>query len=163
MSNEHEGFVKPTAEHEWLMTHLGRWIVDCSFYMDPSQPPMKVEGAELVEAHGQFFTVSTFTAQMMGMPFSGRATMGFDPVTKKFQSTWIDTFSPFLFHFTGTMDAAKKKLTMTGKAPAPQTQQMADWRTTEEHVDANTRKFEMFVTVPGQPEFKLFTHMYRRA
>lgn len=163
MSNEHEGFAQPTAEHEWLMTHVGRWTVDCSFYMDPSQPPMQVEGTEAVEQHGPFFIVSRFDAQMMGMPFAGLATMGFDPVTKKFQSTWIDTFSPFLFYFTGNLDATRKLLTMKGQAPEPHSKQMADWRTTEQHVDADTRKFEMFLTVPGQAEMKLFTHVYRRA
>lgn len=156
-------FAKPTAEHEWLMTHLGRWIVDCEFFMAPDQPPMKVEATDTVEAHGQFFTIAKFEANMMGMPFSGICTLGFDPVTAQFQSTWVDTMNPFLYQFTGKLDAKKKVLTMNGKAPDPNSKKLTTWRTTEEHVDANSRKFEMFMTVPDGPEIKLFTHLYRRA
>jgi len=163
MTNDTPPFAKPTAEHEWLMTNLGRWIVDCSFYMEPGKPPMKLEGTDTVEAHGQFFTVAKFAADMMGMPFSGIATMGYSPETKQFQSTWCDTMSPYLFSFTGTFDAGKKVLTMRGKGPDPATRKLTDWRSTEEHVDANTRRFEMFVTMAGAGEVKLFTHMYRRA
>ncbi|MEZ5966866.1 MAG: DUF1579 domain-containing protein [Planctomycetota bacterium] len=162
MTKETPEFAKPTAEHEWIMSHLGRWIVDCSFYMDPAQPPMKVEATDTVEAHGQFFTIAKFQANMMGTPFAGVATLGYDPTTKQFQSTWIDTMSPFLFFFTGALDASKKVLTMKGRAPDPMTKQLTDWRTVEEHLDANSRKFEMFVSMGGH-EVKLFTQIYRRA
>ena len=39
---------------------------------------------------------------------------------------------------------------------------MTDWLTREKHVDANTRKFEMFVTMPGGPEVQLLSYVYRR-
>lgn len=162
MTNDTPQGVQPTAEHDWIMSHLGRWIVDCSFYMDPSQPPMKVEATDTVEAHGRFFTIARFECSMMGMPFAGIATLGYDPTLKQFQSTWVDTMSPHMFFFTGTLDAGKKVLTMKARGPDPMTRQPTDWRTVEEHVDANTRKFEMFVNMGGR-DVKLFTHVYRRA
>ena len=41
---------------------------------------MKVQATDTVEAHGRFFTVSRFQADMMGMPFEGISTVGYDPV-----------------------------------------------------------------------------------
>jgi hypothetical protein len=40
---------QPTDEHRRLEEHCGVWDVDCTFYMDPSQPPMKMQGKETFE------------------------------------------------------------------------------------------------------------------
>lgn len=157
------GFAKPTDEHTWIMTNVGKWNVDCKFFMDPSQPPMEVKATDTCEAFGQFFTLSRFEADMFGMPFRGISTQGFDSVGKQFVSTWADTMNPHLYHFTGRLDVAKKVLDMRAKAPAPMSGTLTDWRTREEHVDAKTRKFEMFVTMPGGPEVQLLSYVYRRA
>lgn len=154
---------QPVPQHEWLMGHVGTWNVHCKFYMDPSQPPMEVRAKDTCVAHGRFFTVGRFEADMFGTPFSGIATVGYDPAQEVFVSTWIDTMSPHLFHFTGQLDAAGKVLEMTGRAPEPQSGQMTDWRTTEAHLDDGSRVMEMFMTVPGGPEIKLFTHHYVKA
>ena len=37
---------------------------------------------------------------MMGAPFVGRATLGYEPHTGKYVSTWIDSMSPVLFMLT---------------------------------------------------------------
>lgn len=156
-------FPKPTPQHEWLMTRVGRWNVDCKFYMGPSQPPMEMKGTDVCEAHGPFFTIGRFEGDMFGMPFSGVTTMGYDPVAEQFVSTWIDTMNPWLYHFTGKLDAAGKVLEMKARAPEPHSRQLADWRTTEEQQADGSRVFEMFMTVPGGPEMKLFTHHYVKA
>ena len=62
----------PTDEHRLLLEHVGTWKVACTYYMDPSQPPMEVEAKETVEAVGGFWTVSKFESEFMGMPFVGR-------------------------------------------------------------------------------------------
>ena len=32
---------QPTREHGMLKEHAGTWKVACTFFMDPSQPPME--------------------------------------------------------------------------------------------------------------------------
>lgn len=162
-SNPEAGFAKPSAEHAWLMSHVGTWKVHCEFYMDPSQPPMVVEATDTCEAHGPFFTVSRFEAEMFGMPFVGLAQMGYDPVREEYVSTWIDNVNPFMYQFAGRMDAAGEVLELRGRAPDPHSRTVTDWRTTERHLDDGSRVFEMFMTIPGGPEVQLFTHRYVRA
>ena len=153
---------QPTEEHKRLEENAGVWKVDCTFYMDPSQPPMKVEAKETVEMFGGFFTVSLFESEMFGMPFKGRATLGYEPATSQYVSTWVDTMTPQLFHFTGNVDDTGT-LVMTGRGLDCHSGSMADYRTTEKTNADGTRTFEMFMTPPGADEIKLFTHVYSRA
>ena len=152
---------QPTKEHKKLEEHAGLWNVACKFYMDPSQPPMEVQGKEKIEMFGSFWTRSVFEANMMGMPFKGSANLGYDPTTKRYVSTWIDTMSPALYHFTGNFEG--KVLKMSGEGIDCQSGKKAKFRTTEEHKSKNERLFEMFMTGPDGKEVKLFTHKYTRA
>lgn len=151
----------PTPEHERLVADCGTWNVRCSYFMAPGEP-MVIEAVEKVEMHGRYFTVSLFEADMFGQPFQGRATIGYDPVREHYVSTWIDTMTPFLFMFTGRMDE-NGILRMAGDGPSPVDGEMVPYRTTIEHLDDGTRKFEMFVAMPGAPEMKMFSYLYSRA
>ena len=152
---------QPTEEHQKLEGHCGVWNVDCTFYMDPTQPPMKVQAKETVDMFGGFWTVSLFEADMFGMPFQGRATLGFDPSSGEYVSTWFDTMSPQLFNFRGKFEG--DTLSMRGEGWDCMVQGPATYRTTEQHHADGTRTFEMFMTPQGGEEMKLFTHVYSRA
>ena len=154
---------QPTAEHELLTTHAGVWDVDCTFYMDPSQPPMQVKARETVEMFGPFWTSSVFECEMFGAPYKGHCTVGYDPQSQRYVSTWIDTMSPTFFHFTGAFDAAGRVLEMSGRAYDCMFKRETDYRTREEHVGRDERIFEMFMRLPDGKEVKMFTHHYRRA
>jgi hypothetical protein len=153
---------QPTAEHERLVEHAGTWNVHCSFYMDPSQPPMEVDGKETVEMFGPFWTTSLFEAEMFGAPYQGRATLGYEPHTGQYVSTWIDTMSPSFFKLTGTFNQDGTVLEMTGEGMDCMSQEMTLYRTTEERIGPDERRFEMFQQTP-QGEMKIFTHHYKRA
>jgi hypothetical protein len=152
---------QPTAEHKLLKEHAGTWKVSCKFYMDPTQPPMEVEAKETVEMVGEFWTLSRHESSMMGMPFVGRATIGYEPHSGKYVSTWIDSCSPALCHFTGTIKG--DTLTMTGDAWSCMTQSVLKHRTTEKRISKNERIFEMFCTMPDGKEVNIMTNHYRRA
>ncbi len=152
---------QPTEEHKRLEELAGVWNVDCTFYMDPSQPPMKVQGKETVEMFGAFWATSVFEAEMFGQPFVGRASMGYEPLSGHYVSTWCDVMSPQLFVFTGNFEGDTLK--MAGAGQDCMTQGPATYRTTEKHGKDGTRTFEMFMTPEGGEEMKLFTHVYSRA
>ena len=153
----------PGPEHQTLKEAVGTWNVDCTFYMDPSQPPMVCEAKETIEMLGEFFTVSLFEADFGGMDFKGRATLGFDPERKKFTGTWIDSMSPHMFPYEGDYDAATKTLEMSGQGYMCQFGGNTPYRMTEKALDGGGREFEMFATPAGMPEIKLFTYVYSRA
>ena len=154
---------QPTAEHLRFTGYAGVWDVACSFYMDPSQPPMEVAGKETIEMFGAFWTQGLFECEMFGQPFRGQATLGYDPIEKEYISTWIDTMSPTHFILKGNFDAEGKVLEMTGRGFDCHSQAMTDYRTSEEHISPDERRFEMFMKLPDGNEVKVFTHHYTRA
>ena len=154
---------QPTQEHTKLQELAGTWNVDCEFYMDPSQPPMKVQGKETVEAFGQFWIQSVFECEMFGAPFRGRSTLGYDPESKQYISTWIDTMSPMFFLLKGKYDASGKVLETRGRGYDCMMHRETDYRTRDETKSKDEHVFEMFMTLPDGSETKMFTHRYRRA
>lgn len=104
---------KPTKEHAWLQTRVGTWdaTVHCPMMGEPSK------ATETNKAFGDFWVVSEFNGNFMGSPFKGMSLSTYDPIKQKYVSSWCDTMTPSLFVMEGTMDAAGKKLTSTGKGP----------------------------------------------
>ncbi len=152
---------QPTAEHKTLEEHAGTWKVACKFYMEPGKPPMETDAKETVEMVGAFWTVSKYESDMMGAPFVGRATMGFEPHTGKFVSTWVDSFSPSMFLFRGSQRG--DTIELTGEGWSMMTNSILKHRTTEKRISKDERLFEMFCTMPDGKEMKMMTNHYRRA
>lgn len=153
---------QPGPEHQRLMDHVGTWDVECLFFTDPSADPVRCAAVETVERFGPFYTLSHFDApDMMGMPFQGRGIRGYSPAARHYDSTWIDTLTPDLFHFTGRYE--DDVLVLHAKAPDPMSQVLTTWRSTERWIDADTRHFEMFMKIPtsGQ-EIQVMSYTSRR-
>jgi hypothetical protein len=154
---------QPTAEHEKLAEHVGVWNVDCTFYMDPSQPPLKSQATDTVEMFGPFWTQGNFRSDFFGVPYQGLATLGYDPGTGRYVSTWIDSMKPQMLYLTGGFDASGAVLEMTGESFDACTKQLTKYRTREEHRGRDERVFEMFMTLPDGNEVRMFTLAYTRA
>jgi len=153
---------QPTAEHKKLLEATGTWNVDCTFYVDPSQPPMKTKGKETVKPFGEFWTTSTFEADLGGMPFQGTCTIGYEPHNKRWVSTWFDVCSPSLFYMTGNFDKSGKTLTMKGHGLNCATGKDSECRTVDKWTSPDDHTVEMFATMPDGKEAKLFTNVYKR-
>jgi len=162
--SEHEcEMPQPTAEHGALMETVGTWNVDCTYYMGPGEE-MKVQATETVEAVGGFWTVSLFQSEMMGAPFTGRCTMGYDVRTGKWVGTWIDSMMPNMYVMEGEYDDEGRTLTMLSEGPAPGgSGDLTQYRSTIEKLDDGNRRFEMFVAMPEVGEVKMFSYIYSRA
>jgi hypothetical protein len=152
---------QPTAEHKLLKDSAGTWKVACKFYMEPGQPPMESTAKETVELVGEFWTLSKFENQMMGMPFTGRCALGYEPHSKQFVSTWIDSMAPVLCVLRGTKKG--DTLTMHGEFWSCMTNSVLKHRTTDKFISKNEHVFEMFCTLPDGTEIKMMTNHYKRA
>ena len=152
---------QPTAEHKTLKDHAGKWNVACKFYMEPGQPPMECSATESVEMVGEFWTLSKYESNFMGMPFVGRATLGFEAHTGKWVSTWVDSMAPVLFHFTGEQKG--DTITMEGEAFSCMTNSVIKHKTVQKNVSKDEHIFEMFAVMPDGNEMKMMTHHYTRA
>lgn len=152
---------QPTTEHRLITDHAGTWKIACKFFMEPGQPPMEVAATETVEKVGEFWTVSKYECDMMGMPFVGRCTLGYEPHANRFVSTWVDSMSSALFYFTGQQKG--DTLAMEGDAWSCMTNSILKHRTTEKHINKNERLFEMFCTMPDGKEIQMMSSHYKRA
>jgi hypothetical protein len=102
---------KPGPEHEVLKQLAGEWDATVESFAAPGQPPMLAKGIETGTMVGGFWLVSDFKSEVMGQPFLGRSTLGYDPAKKKYVSTWIDSMTPSLSVGESDYDAATKTFT----------------------------------------------------
>jgi hypothetical protein len=152
---------KPSAEHQRLTAQAGVW--DARIQMLGEDGKMaESKGASHVKAGpGGLWVIDDFEADMMGAPFAGHGTTGFDPATGKHVGTWIDSWSATVMHLEGSCDASGKVLTMTGMAPGPDGKPVRHTMVTTEK-DDGSRVFEMSVPGPDGKPMVMMTIVYTR-
>ena len=112
---------EPQPEHEWLMQMVGKWEAEVEMFKEPGKPPEKSRGAESVRAIGGFWILAENKGMHMDKPFTGIMTLGYDPPTKRYVGTWVDSMTSHLWAYAGTLDAARKVLTLEAEGPCPMT------------------------------------------
>ncbi len=108
-------FMTPGPMHKWMEKTNGTWQADITQWMDPQAPPTKSK-ATIVQSSllGGRYVTSKYTGTMMGAPFEGISTMGYDNAKKLFVSTWIDNVGTGIVHMTGTYNETTKTLNLSG-------------------------------------------------
>jgi hypothetical protein len=134
---------KPGPEHEVLMKDVGTWDATVEMFAAPGAPASVSKGTETVSMLGGFWQVTRFKSEMMGQPFEGMGTTGFDPAKKKYVGTWVDSMTPGLSTSEGSYDPATQ--TFTGMMEGPDmTGKVTRMRETVEWKDPDTRVFTMY-------------------
>lgn len=123
---------KPVAEHEWLKQFVGEWDIETEIFMEPGKPPVKMKGTESAKMLGGFWVVGENQGEMMGAPFTGIMTFGFDPQKKKYTGTWVDSNTSALWQYLGTVDASGKVLTLETEGFCPMEGQVCQFKDTIE-------------------------------
>lgn len=109
---------KPLAQHAWLQQLVGEWTCKAEASMGDGQEPMRMESTETCRAFGDTWVVAEGAATMNGQPFRSMLTIGYDVDKKVFVGTWIDTIQTHMFVYRGTLDDAKKVLTLETEGPS---------------------------------------------
>ena len=146
-----------------LRQSVGTWTAEIkSFPNGPDAEPVIGVGKETNRMLGDLWLISQFEGEISGVKFEGQGVFGFNPETKKYIGTWVDSMSPFMTTNTGTYDAASKTMTMemTGRDPSGAEQK---GKIVEVHPDENTRQFTMYGVLPGSEEMvKMMEAVYKR-
>ncbi len=152
---------KPGPEHEVLKQDVGTWDATVEM-MEPGKPPAVSKGVETVSLiEGGLWTVTDFKSTMMGAPFHGHGTNGFDPAKKRYVFTWIDSMSTGLALGEATYDPGTK--TMKGWMEGPDlTGKTMKMNETTEWKDPDTRVFTMSVPGPGGKDVPTMRISYKR-
>lgn len=145
----------PSEEHKIVLRDVGDWNITGRMMLP--QGFQEFKGEEKVVAIGKFWTVSHYSADIFG-GLKGSSTMGFDPKSKKFVGTWVDSFQPAVTHMQGTYDKKTKTMTyettgigMDGK-PMP-------GRIVIRYKDANSHTFTMMHKDPTGETDKMVATM----
>jgi hypothetical protein len=155
----------PGEEHAMLMSHVGTWKGTNTMWMAPGAPEMTTESSCVTTAamDGRF-TIMQYKGEMPGMgPFQGMGVMGFDNVSKKFVSAWMDNQGTGMMRGVGTLSADKKTLTTVYTYNCPITKGPVTMREVDTFPDSNTMIMEMYATDPKvKVEYKCMRIVLKR-
>lgn len=154
---------KPARDHEWLKQLVGEWDLQFKMYMQPDQPPAETAGSESVRALGDHWIVAETKTTMMGAPFSGMLSLGYDAQKKHFNGTWIDSMGGHLWVYKGTLNDAGDTLTLETEGPSMQNlNETARYREVITIKGKDHRTFTSNVESEDGTWMKILTVEYRR-
>jgi hypothetical protein len=150
--------------HKMLAKGNGTWAADMTFWRGIDSPAMKMSGTQvtssILEGHYQ---QSKFAGKMMGMPFEGISTVGYDNTTKQYVSTWVDNMGTGIMTMTGSWNDGTKSLTLTCKHKNPGNGLECTEREVYKVVDDNSHVMEMYGPDPKTgKEYKMIEIKYTR-
>jgi hypothetical protein len=156
----------PGPKHEFLAQSIGAWSGKNTMWMTPTADPVKSDCSATFTAvmDGRFIRCEV-NGEMPGMgPFHGFGIYGFDNVSQKFQSTWIDSCGTGMMFGTGELSPDGKTLTWTYSYNCPITKKPTVFREVEHRTGKDTLAVEMFGADPHTgKEFKVMEIAYTRS
>jgi hypothetical protein len=157
-----EAIAKPGEPHRLLGEFAGRWNITTKIWEGPGQPTETKGVSEVTSVLDGRFIQENFKGNFMGMEFVGLGLSGYDNVTKKFQSTWVDNMGTGILMMKGDYDAASKSLTYLGEYTNP-TGALTTMKIVQKVVDRDNHVSEFFDKTPDGKFVKMMEIAYTRA
>ena len=155
VANAWKEYMTPGEAHKMMANEEGNWNCDMTFWMGPDAPPQKETlSCEIKMILDGRYQQSTYTGNMMGMPFEGISTVAYDNATNEYVSTWIDNMGTGMMVLRGTFNGNTRTTTLNGTMVDPVTKTVKEVRELYDIVDENTRKMQMFETPKGGKKYK---------
>lgn len=108
---------------EWLKQFEGEWVVKSA---SPGEESGSAGTSKMSSRTvGSFWIVSEQRGQVGAMRYEAVQTIGYDSTKKQFTGTWVDSMMSHTWHYSGSLDATGKKLTLDTEGP--------DWRDATKH------------------------------
>lgn len=152
----------PGKQHEWLASQAGTYETTSQMWMAPGAPPMESKGTvERKVMLGKRVLTESFKGDMMGQPFEGHGMTGYDNVSGKYWTSWIDSMSTGIMGGTGDCDdkgACTFQVTMNDAM----TKTAKPLRLASRWISPTEEIFEMFETGPDGKEMKTMEITYRK-
>jgi hypothetical protein len=157
------GSPAPHRDHEWLKQLVGEWDVTWKLYMQPDQPPMESAGTDSVRALGDHWIIAETKTTMMGTPYNGILSLGYNALKKQFNGTWIDSFGGQLWVYKGTLNDAGDTMTLETEGPSLQVpDKTARYREVIQMTGKDSRTFTSSMEKEDGTWMKIVTIEYRR-
>lgn len=108
--------------HNLIDTLAGTWQEEMKFYMDGVDTPQTVKmTAVITPVLNGLYQQTLHRGKVNGLPYEGRALLGFNKAKNKFEYTWIDNFSSGMMFLTGDLDSVTNTINLTGTMADPVT------------------------------------------
>jgi hypothetical protein len=140
----------PGKMHERLQQDVGVWSGKNTMWMAPGADPIVTDATSTVTSlyDGKFIRAE-FKGEMPGMgPYDGLMISGYDNITKKFVSTWIDNVSTSMAQGEGELSKDGKTLTWTYTCNCPLQTKPITMRQVETITGPGQKRLEMFGPEP---------------
>ena len=162
MMETYKKLATPGEPHKQLASLAGSWTTKTKSWMEPGKPPMETTGAcEYKMLLDGRYVQQDCTGEMMGQPFTGIGTHGYDNFTKKYMTLWMDSMGTRMFSMEGTGTPDGKTVTLRGNHPDP-FEGVMKHRAVWKFPDANTQIFEMYGAHKQHKEMKMMEIVYTR-
>jgi hypothetical protein len=148
----------PGEQHEHLANSVGQWHGTTTMWMvegaEPMESECKVTVTPMMDGR---YTKCEWKGDMPGMgPYHGFGIYGFDNVSQKFVSIWIDNHSTGIMQGVGKLSPDGKTLSWEFTHNCPITKKPTVMREIETVTGPNTKTLEMFATDPKSgKEYKM--------
>jgi hypothetical protein len=155
----------PGEMHERLAELVGTWQGKATMWMAPDTDPIKSDyTATYATMMDGRYTKCEISGEMPGMGmFNGFGLYGFDNVTQKFQSTWIDNMGTGMMTGVGEIPSHSQALTWNYKYSCPLTGKPTTMREVETRKGDNAFMLEMFAIEPKSGrEYKMMVIDFTR-
>jgi hypothetical protein len=154
---------EPQAEHQWLTQMVGEWAGEFTCNMGPDQPPMKSTSVEMVRSLGGLWTVAEADGTMPdGGTMKSLMTLGYDPTQQRFVGTFVASMMTHMWVYNGTLDAAKKVLTLDTIGPNFSGDGMVKYQDILEIIDADHRTLKSQLIGPDGKWMQFMSGTYTR-
>ncbi len=147
-------YATPGDAQKMLGKSTGDWKADVTITMDPTAPAMKSTATVHNEMiMGGRYLATHFAGNMMGMPYEGMGTIGYDNGEKKYINTWIDNMGTGIMIMEGKMGDDGKSIEFKGKGYEPALGKEVMMRQVMTFHDENHHTMDMYMTA-GDKEMK---------
>jgi hypothetical protein len=106
-----------SPEHGVLKQFVGRWQMTSKGSMGEGQPEMEATATMTATMLGDLWVVCSLEGDVAGTTYQARQTIGYDAERGKYVGTWVDSMTPHLWVYEGTVDETSRILTLEAEGP----------------------------------------------
>lgn len=153
----------PGEHHKHLEQLVGEWEGVTKWWMEPNGPASEsaTTCSSRMVMDGRYLS-SHYTGVVMGMPFQGVGTWGYNNTTGKYESTWIDNMGTMTMYMTGACSDDGKTFTMESRFIDPMTKQDTYMKEICTILGPDAYQLQMFGPGPDGNEFMMMEMTYHR-
>ncbi|MFT3684985.1 MAG: DUF1579 domain-containing protein [Phycisphaerales bacterium] len=146
----------PGEMHAWLAKSAGTWKGKETMWMAPGAPAVTADVTSVATSlmDGRYVQCN-ITGEMMGQPFHGISTSGYDNMAKKFVATWIDNHGTGIMQGTGELSSDKKTLTWNYTFVNPMTKKQDTMREVDTFTGPDSFTMDMYGNDKTGKEYKM--------